>query len=62
VVEADGGEPQVITDRLLGVETFSWSPDSHRIVFSSREPDAGRYGSEADVAAEAEKPRLISTI
>jgi dipeptidyl aminopeptidase/acylaminoacyl peptidase len=31
-------------------------------VFSSREPDAGRYGSEADVAAEAEKPRLISTI
>ena len=61
VVEADGGEPQVITDRLLGIEAFSWSPDSHRIVFSSREPEAGRYGTAPDVAAEAEKPRLIST-
>lgn len=61
VVEADGGEPQVITDRLLGVEAFSWSPDSHRIVFSSREPEAGRYGTAADVAAGAEEPRLIST-
>lgn len=62
VVEADGGEPQVITDRLLGVESFSWSPDSHRIVFSSREPEAGRYGSVEDVAADAEEPRLISTL
>jgi dipeptidyl aminopeptidase/acylaminoacyl peptidase len=61
VVEADGGEPQVITDRLLGIEAFSWSPDSHRIVFSSREPEAGRYGTAPDVAAGAEKPRLIST-
>jgi dipeptidyl aminopeptidase/acylaminoacyl peptidase len=62
VVEADGGEPQVITERLLGVESFSWSPDSHRIVFSSREPEAGRYGSVEDVAADAEEPRLISTL
>ena len=62
VVEADGGEPQVITDRLLGVETFSWSPDSHRIVFSSREPEAGRYGTVEDTSAEAEEPRLISTL
>jgi dipeptidyl aminopeptidase/acylaminoacyl peptidase len=61
VVEADGGEPQVLTDRLLGVENFSWSPDSHRIVFSSREPEAGRYGTVAEVAADAEKPRLITT-
>ncbi|MEO8283556.1 MAG: S9 family peptidase [Pseudarthrobacter sp.] len=61
VVEADGGEPQIITDRLLGVETFSWSPDSHRIVFSSRDPATGRYGTAVDVAAEAEMPRLVST-
>lgn len=61
VVEADGGEPQVLTDRLLGVETFSWSPDSHRIVFSSREAEAGRYGSLEGTAAEAEEPRLVST-
>lgn len=61
VVEAAGGEPQVITDRLLGVEAFAWSPDSHRIVFSSREPEAGRYGRDQGVAAEAEAPRLISS-
>jgi dipeptidyl aminopeptidase/acylaminoacyl peptidase len=62
VVEADGGEPQVITDRLLGVETFSWSPDSQRIVFSTREPVAGRYGTAAGIAPEAEEPRLVTTL
>lgn len=61
VVEAGGGEPQVITARLLGVESFAWSPDSHRIVFSSREPEAGRYGSSEAITAEAEAPRLISS-
>ncbi|PTT61701.1 S9 family peptidase [Arthrobacter sp. HMWF013] len=61
VVEAAGGEPQVITDRLLGVEDFSWSPDSHRIVFCSREPDPGRYGSSGEVAPEAEEPRFIDS-
>ncbi|MET3204873.1 MULTISPECIES: S9 family peptidase [unclassified Arthrobacter] len=61
VVEAGGGEPQVVTCRLLGVESFAWSPDSHRIVFSSREPDAGRYGSSEAITAEAEEPRLISS-
>lgn len=61
VVEAGGGEPQVITDRLLGVESFAWSPDSHRIVFSSREPGTGRYGSSDTVTVEAEEPRLITS-
>ncbi len=61
VVEANGGEPQVITDRLLGVESFAWSPDSQRIVFHSREPEAGRYGSSEGVTSEAEEPRLISS-
>ncbi|WP_426225939.1 S9 family peptidase [Pseudarthrobacter sp. DSP2-3-2b1] len=61
IVEAEGGEPQVITDRLLGVEDFSWSPDSHRIVFCSREPDPGRYGSNEDITPEAEEPRFISS-
>ncbi len=61
VVEAGGGEPQVLTHRLLGVESFAWSPDSHRIVFSSREPDAGRYGSSEAITPEAEEPRLISS-
>lgn len=60
VVEAGGGEPRALTDRLLGVEGFSWSPDSLRIVFSSREPDAGRYGTWEDVGPAAEDPRLVT--
>jgi dipeptidyl aminopeptidase/acylaminoacyl peptidase len=60
VVEAEGGEPQPVTDRLLGVESFAWSPDSHRIVFSSREPAEGRYGSIDDIGREAEDPRLVA--
>ncbi|HYH75970.1 MAG TPA: prolyl oligopeptidase family serine peptidase, partial [Arthrobacter sp.] len=60
VVEAGGGEPRVLTDRLLGVDEFSWSPDSRRIVFSSREPDAGRYGTWEKVGPADEDPRLVS--
>ncbi|HJW00362.1 MAG TPA: S9 family peptidase [Arthrobacter sp.] len=60
VVEAGGGEPRALTDRLLGVDGFSWSPDSQRIVFSSREPAAGRYGTWDNVGPGAEDPRLIT--
>lgn len=60
VVEAGGGEPRALTDRLLGVDGFSWSPDSQRIVFSSREPAAGRYGTWENVGHAAEDPRLVT--
>ena len=60
VVEAAGGEPQALTDRLLGVDSFAWSPDSQRIVFSSREPEAGRYGTLEDVGRRRRMPRLIT--
>lgn len=60
VVEASGGEPRALTDRLLGVDGFSWSPDSQRIVFSSREPAAGRYGTWENVGRAAEDPRLVT--
>ena len=60
VVEAGGGEPRALTDRPLGVEAFAWSSDSQRIVFSSREPAAGRYGTREDVGAGAEDPRLVT--
>lgn len=60
VVEAEGGEPQPLTDRLLGVESFAWSPDSRRIIFSSREPAEGRYGSVEGIGREAEDPRLVT--
>lgn len=60
VVEAAGGEPQALTDRKLGVSSFAWSPDSARIVFASREPDHGRYGTVDGVGSGAEDARLIT--
>ncbi|BAS12201.1 uncharacterized peptidase YuxL [Arthrobacter sp. Hiyo8] len=56
VVEADGGEPQAITEQKLGVSDFSWAPDSHRIVFSSRVPEEGRYGTVDGVGPGSEDP------
>ncbi|PSR35022.1 MAG: hypothetical protein C7B46_02365 [Sulfobacillus benefaciens] len=33
-----GGEPRQITHRSEGVQSFSWSPDGTRLVFSGRDP------------------------
>ncbi|MFH5877601.1 S9 family peptidase [Arthrobacter sp. NA-172] len=60
VVEADGGEPQAVTEQKLGVSEFSWAPDSRRIVFSSRVPEEGRYGTVDGVGAGSEDARLIT--
>ncbi|MEA5454448.1 S9 family peptidase [Sinomonas sp. JGH33] len=62
IVESEGGEPRVITNRLLGVEQFAWSPDSRQIAFTSREPEPGRYGGTDGVGARAEDPRLVTTL
>lgn len=62
VVEAEGGEPRALTDRLLGVEHLAWSPDSQRIAFLSREPETGRYGSVDGVGPGAEDPRLVTNL
>lgn len=61
VVEAAGGEPQVLTDRPLGVSSFAWSPDSQRIVFGSREPEDGRYGTVDGVGPGGEDARFITS-
>jgi dipeptidyl aminopeptidase/acylaminoacyl peptidase len=60
VVEAGGGEPQVITNAKLGVSYFSWSPDSRHIVFGARTPEKGRYGTLDGVSAGGEDARLIT--
>jgi dipeptidyl aminopeptidase/acylaminoacyl peptidase len=44
----------------MGVSSFAWSPDSSRIVFASREPDEGRYGTVDGVGSGAEDGRLIT--
>ncbi|AYG04817.1 alpha/beta hydrolase family protein [Gryllotalpicola protaetiae] len=57
VVAADGGEPVQVTDRKLGVGAFAWSPDGAHLAFSSREPEAGRYGTVEGVGPDAERAR-----
>ena len=61
IVEASGGEPRILTDRLLGVAGFVWSPDARTLAFTSRSAQQGRYGSVEDVGASAEDPRRITT-
>ncbi|OUE09185.1 Prolyl tripeptidyl peptidase precursor [Clavibacter michiganensis] len=61
VVRAAGGEPVAVTDELLGVGAFDWSPDGTRIVFASRVAEQGRYGSVEGVGAAAEPARRITT-
>lgn len=60
VVEAAGGEPQRITDQHAGVGGFAWAPDSHRIVFTARVPEPGRYGTVDGVTSGSEDARLIA--
>ncbi|MEV7604364.1 S9 family peptidase [Paenarthrobacter sp. NPDC089322] len=60
VVEAAGGEPQRITDQHAGVGTFTWAHDSHRIVFTSRVPEPGRYGTVDGVTSGSEDARFIA--
>lgn len=60
VVEADGGEPRILTDAPLGVQSFAWAPGSDRLAFVARVPEPGRYGTRKGIAAEQEDPRLIT--
>ena len=62
IVPADGGEPMVLTDRKLGVQQFCFTPDSARLVFTSRVPEDGRYGTLDGVDAAAEDPRCITAV
>ncbi|HVS84516.1 MAG TPA: S9 family peptidase, partial [Gaiellaceae bacterium] len=51
VMPAAGGEARKLTDGKEGVESFSWSPDSSRIVFARRVRDAA-YEEEDDAKRE----------
>ncbi|MCW2694952.1 MAG: apeH [Modestobacter sp.] len=62
LLAVDGGQPRRITDHHLGAGAPVWSPDSRRLAYTARVPAPGRYGTEEDVAAAAEAPRLITTL
>ncbi|MGI8722307.1 MAG: S9 family peptidase [Geodermatophilaceae bacterium] len=62
VVEVGGGEPVALTDAPLGAGAPRWSPDSRRIAFAARVPEQGRYGTDEDIDADSEAPRLITKL
>ncbi|MFJ1765805.1 S9 family peptidase [Amycolatopsis sp. NPDC088138] len=64
LMPADGGDAQRLTSLHLGAGEPVWAPDSRRIAFVARVPEAGRYGT-ADADDEtpepaAEAPRRIT--
>jgi dipeptidyl aminopeptidase/acylaminoacyl peptidase len=61
VMASPGGEPVVVTNRVLGVSEFAWSPHGRSIAFVSRDPEQGRYGTVEGVDAASEPPRRITT-
>lgn len=61
LLDARGGEPLLITNRHLGVSSFIWSPDSSQLVFVSRTPEDGRYGTVTGVGPGQEDARLITS-
>ncbi len=61
-VDALGGEPVRLTDTALGVDSFSWSPDSTRIVYTAAVPEQGRYGTVDGIGSGAEPARHITDL
>jgi dipeptidyl aminopeptidase/acylaminoacyl peptidase len=63
VMAADGGEPRRVYEHPLGVSDFRWSPDSTRIAYVARVPEAGRYERGPDATPPGkEPPRRITTL
>jgi len=62
VLPTGGGEARRITDHPLGAGAPVWSPGSTHLAYTARVPEPGRYGTEDGVDADAEAPRLITTL
>lgn len=61
VVDLYGGEPMLLTEHKAGAGQPRWSPDGKQIAYTARVPEAGRYGTDEEVGADAEPPRLVTT-
>jgi dipeptidyl aminopeptidase/acylaminoacyl peptidase len=67
VMPAAGGEAKRLTESPLGVGAPVWAPDSRRIAFTARVPEAGRYGTPdtpdgTPVERHEEAPRRITRL
>jgi dipeptidyl aminopeptidase/acylaminoacyl peptidase len=65
VLPAGTGDARAVTtseQHPLGAGAPVWSPDSSRIAYVARVPEAGRYGTKDGVGPEKEPPRRIATL
>lgn len=62
IVPTGGGEPMVITNTLLGVSEFAFSPDSQQLAYIAAVPTQGRHGTMPGVSSCQEDPRLITEL
>ncbi|MGI6873563.1 S9 family peptidase [Amycolatopsis sp. 3B14] len=64
VMPADGGDARRLTELPLGAGAPVWAPDSRRVAFTARVPEAGRYGAPDEdgevLEPSAEAPRRIT--
>src|SRR5690606_24383865 len=61
VLPACGGEPRRLTDHPLGVSAPVWIPDATKLAYLARVPEPSRYGTDDQVAPDAEPPRRITS-
>ncbi len=62
VMPSSGGEPVPATAVALGVSEFCWSPGSTSLAYIARDPEHGRYGTVPGLSADAEPPRIVTSL
>jgi dipeptidyl aminopeptidase/acylaminoacyl peptidase len=60
LLPTDGGDAHALTELPGGAGAAVWSPDSTRIAFSVRVPEAGRYGQDEKITPDKEPPRRVT--
>jgi len=58
----DGGEPRRLTDHPLGAGAVVFAPDGRSVAYCAAVPEAGRYGTDRAVGADAEPPRRVTRL
>ncbi|MDQ6658194.1 MAG: S9 family peptidase [Actinomycetota bacterium] len=61
-IRVDGGEARRLTDHKLGASSPVFSPDGGTIAYLAAVPEAGRYGTDEKVTADAEPPRRFTSL